>query len=185
VDKKEQIIQAAMKLLTENGVQATPMSAIAKAANTGMGTIYNYFPTKEALINAIYLHVKGTEINLLGTALDETKSLKIRLFHFYAAFVDFYLKYPLSFAFMDQFQSSPIISEETRKEGKANFLPLFNLLKQGQKDGLIKEMELESLLQFLAGSITIFVRWLQDQPKSQREELLKLQWRMVWDAIKE
>jgi AcrR family transcriptional regulator len=185
VDKKEQIIQAAMKLLTENGVQATPMSAIAKAANTGMGTIYNYFPTKEALINAIYLHVKGTEINLLGTALDETKSLKIRLFHFYTAFVEFYLKYPLSFAFMDQFQSSPIISEETKKEGKANFLPLFNLLKQGQKDGLIKEMELESLLQFLAGTITTFVRWVQDQPKSHREALLKQQWRMVWDAIKE
>jgi AcrR family transcriptional regulator len=46
VDKKEQIIKAAMKLLTERGVQATPMSAIAKAANTGMGTIYNYFATK-------------------------------------------------------------------------------------------------------------------------------------------
>jgi hypothetical protein len=99
--------------------------------------------------------------------------------------VEFYLKYPLSFAFMDQFQSSPIISEETKKEGKANFLPLFNLLKQGQKDGLIKEMELESLLQFLAGTITTFVRWVQDQPKSHREALLKQQWRMVWDAIKE
>lgn len=116
MDKKIQIIQAAMKLLAENGVQATPLSAIAKAANTGMGTIYNYFPTKEALINAIYLHIKGSEFNLLATAEDESKALKVRLFHFYSAFVEFYLKYPNSFAFMDQFHSSPIITEVTKEE---------------------------------------------------------------------
>ncbi|WP_290790768.1 TetR/AcrR family transcriptional regulator [Flavihumibacter sp. UBA7668] len=185
MDKKEQIILAAMKLLTEKGVQATPMSAIAKAANTGMGTIYNYFPTKEALINAIYLHIKGSEFHLLGTAPDESKSLKSRFFQFYAVFVDFYLKYPYSFAFMDQFHSSPIITEETREMGKANFLPVINLLMQGQKDGIIKEMELESLLQFLSGTITTYVRWLQSQPKNKREDLMKLQLRMVWDAIKE
>jgi AcrR family transcriptional regulator len=40
---------AAMKLLVDRGIQATPMSAIAKAAGTGMGTIYNYFATKEDL----------------------------------------------------------------------------------------------------------------------------------------
>ncbi|MBL7769215.1 MAG: TetR/AcrR family transcriptional regulator [Flavipsychrobacter sp.] len=185
MDKKIQIIQAAMKLLAENGVQATPMSAIAKAANTGMGTIYNYFPTKEALINAIYLHIKGSEFNLLATAEDESKALKVRLFHFYSAFVEFYLKYPNSFAFMDQFHSSPIITDVTKEEGKANFLPVINLLKQGQKDGLIKEIELDSLLHFLAGTITTFVRWVQGQPKSHRENLLKQQWRMIWDAIKE
>jgi TetR/AcrR family transcriptional regulator, repressor of fatR-cypB operon len=57
VDKKLQIIHAAMKLLIANGVQATPMSAIAREANTGMGTIYNYYATKEELINAIYIFI--------------------------------------------------------------------------------------------------------------------------------
>ena len=47
-----------MTLLIENGVQGTPMSAIAKEANTGMGTIYNYFPTKEDLINSTYIYIK-------------------------------------------------------------------------------------------------------------------------------
>ncbi|WP_290707307.1 TetR/AcrR family transcriptional regulator [Flavihumibacter sp. CACIAM 22H1] len=185
MDKREQIILAAMKLLCEKGVQATPMSAIAKAANTGMGTIYNYFPTKEALINGIYLHIKTAEILVMDTALDETKSLKLRFFHFYTAFVHYYLKYPYSFAFMDQFHSSPVILEETREAGKANFLPVIELLTDGQKQGLIKEMELESLLQFLSGTINTFVRWLQTKPAKQREVLLKQQLRMVWDAIKE
>ena len=62
VDKREQIILAAMTLLIENGVQGTPMSAIAKEANTGMGTIYNYFPTKEDLINSTYIYIKQDEL---------------------------------------------------------------------------------------------------------------------------
>ncbi len=176
---------AAMKLFTEKGVQASPMSAIAKAANTGMGTIYNYFPTKEALINAIYLHIKGSELDVMNMIMDESLSLKLRFFNFYNAFVEYYLKYPYSFAFMDQFHSSPIITQETRDAGKANFMPVINLLQQGQKDGLIKEIELESLLHFLAGTITTFVRWIQDQPAEKRDALLKQQLRLVWDAVKE
>ena len=54
--KKEAIIAAALELLVEKGVHNTPMSEIAKAAGTGMGTIYNHFSCKEEIIIA-----KGAE----------------------------------------------------------------------------------------------------------------------------
>lgn len=173
-----------MKLLTEKGVQATPMSAIAKAANTGMGTIYNYFPTKEALINSIYLYIKRSGIHLIDTARDSNLSLKTRFFDFYTAFVQFYLKYPESFVFMDQFHSSPIITEETKAAGKEDFQPVLALIEQGQKEGIIKEMELEPLLQFLSGTITTYVRWIMTL-STPPDEHLKQHLRLVWDAIKE
>jgi len=46
------------------------MSAIAKAANTGMGTIYNYFTTKEELINSIYLYIKRLRHHVDFRSLD-------------------------------------------------------------------------------------------------------------------
>lgn len=174
-----------MKLLTERGVQATPMSAIAKAANTGMGTIYNYFATKEDLINAIYLYIKRSEIHLVAKALDEHTPLKARFFSFYTAFVSFYFKYPESFAFMDQFHSSPIITGATREEGQQDFLPVILLISQGQQDGIIKTMDLDALLHFLAGTITTYVRWIQASGKENEQVLLDQQLRLVWDAIKE
>lgn len=185
VDKKEQIILAAMRLLTERGVQATPMSAIAKEANTGMGTIYNYFETKEDLINAIYLYIKRSEIHLVAKALDGEVSLKARFFSFYTAFINFYFKFPESFAFMDQFHSSPIITGSTREAGKQDFLPVISLIQQGQMDGIIKSMELDALLHFLSGTITTYVRWMQASGKEGNQVLLDQQLRLVWDAIKE
>lgn len=185
MDKKEQIILAAMKLLTERGVQATPMSAIAKAANTGMGTIYNYFATKEELINAIYLYIKRSEIYLIAKALDADTSLKARFFGFYTAFINFYFKYPESFAFMDQFHSSPIITDATRDAGQQDFLPVIALIQQGQQDGIIKQMDLDALLHFLAGTITTYVRWMKASGKENEQAYLDPQLRLVWDAIKE
>lgn len=174
-----------MRLLTERGVQATPMSAIAKAANTGMGTIYNYFATKEELINAIYLYIKRSEIHLVAKALESDSSLKSRFFSFYTAFISFYFKYPESFAFMDQFHSSPIITQSTRDAGQADFMPVISLIQQGQQDGIIKNMDLDALLHFLAGTITTYVRWVKGSGKDNDQALVDQQLRLVWDAIKE
>lgn len=174
-----------MRLLTERGVQATPMSAIAKAANTGMGTIYNYFATKEELINAIYLYIKRSVIHLVTDSVNSSSSLKARFFSFYAGVVDFYFKYPEGFAFMDQFQSSPLITEKTKEIGQQDFMPVIDLLRQGQKEGIIKEMDLNALLHFLAGTISTYVRWMQSEGKENDKLYLDRQLRLVWDAIKE
>ncbi len=174
-----------MRLLTERGVQATPMSAIAKAANTGMGTIYNYFATKEELINAIYLYIKRSVIHLVAETVNSNAPLKARFFSFYSGLVNFYFKYPESFAFMDQFHSSPLITENTRLAGQQDFMPVIDLLQQGQKDGIIKKMDLNAILHFLAGSITTYIQWMQSEGKENDETHLERQFRLVWDAIKE
>lgn len=184
VSKKEKILIAAMKLLVENGIQATPMSAIAKAAGTGMGTIYNYFPTKEDLINAIYLHIKTFEIAQTLKSLDQSSSLKAQFLAFYMAFINFYLKHPESFAFMAQMQNAPIITEATKAQGKTAFTPVFELIKQGQREGIIKDIEMESILYFLAGTINTFVRWILEMPAKSRKQKMEDQLRLVWDAVK-
>ncbi len=173
-----------MKLLAEKGIQATPMSAIAKAAGTGMGTIYNYFTTKEELINAIYLHIKHTELKLINKDIDLSASLKARFFHYYTSFINFYLKYPDSFAFMDQYQNSPVITSCTKDAGKEDFMPIVALIQKGQDEGIIKQMEMDALLQFLSGTITTYVRWTIGMSSKKQTAHLEQQMRLVWDAIK-
>lgn len=174
----------AMTLFVEKGIQATPMSAIAKAANTGMGTIYNYFPTKEALINAIYLHVKTYEINQTLSSLNSNKTIKVKFLDFYMSFINFYLKYPQSFAFLNQMQNSPIITKSTKEQGKNAFIPVFDLIIQGQKEGIIKSVEMESIINFLAGTINSFVNWLLQHPKKDHKSKIETQLQLVWDAMK-
>jgi len=45
------IISAAMQLFVEQGVEATTMEQIALQVDVAKGTLYNYFPVKEAIID--------------------------------------------------------------------------------------------------------------------------------------
>ena len=51
---REHILQVAHDALAESG--ATSLNEIAKRAGVGAGTLYRHFPTREALILAVYQH---------------------------------------------------------------------------------------------------------------------------------
>lgn len=51
---RKAVIAAATEMVAEKGLKATTMRGIAKAAGIGEATIYNYFPTKEAILYAYY-----------------------------------------------------------------------------------------------------------------------------------
>ncbi|MGH9627214.1 MAG: TetR/AcrR family transcriptional regulator, partial [Bryobacteraceae bacterium] len=44
---RAQIVAAAIRLFSEQGIDAVTVDQIAAAADVGKGTIYNYFQTKE------------------------------------------------------------------------------------------------------------------------------------------
>jgi AcrR family transcriptional regulator len=50
----QKIIQAALALFKQRGFDATTMEQIAQEADIARGTLYNYFPVKEAILN-IYI----------------------------------------------------------------------------------------------------------------------------------
>lgn len=58
-DKRTAIMETALKLFTERGFQGTSTAQISKEAGVATGTFFNYFPTKEDLINSLYFEVKG------------------------------------------------------------------------------------------------------------------------------
>lgn len=173
-----------MLLLIENGVQATPMSAIAKAANAGMGTIYNYFPTKEDLINAIYIYIKLDEIKAISAPFTN-ESVKKHFDHFYRSMVTYMVENPQHFRFMDQFHSSPIITAATRSEGAEAFASYTNVLKRGQEQDIIKDISIEEIMQFINGGLMGFIRWLLATDRPLTPAMLDNQLRIAWDAIKE
>lgn len=51
--RRAQLIDAALELFSKRGIEATRVSDIARAAGVAQGLLYNYFPSKEALVMAI------------------------------------------------------------------------------------------------------------------------------------
>lgn len=183
MDKKMQILHAAMKLLTEHGLQATPMSAIAKEANTGMGTIYNYYATKEDLINAAYLHIKTDEYKHIFAPFSDD-SVKKCFDHFYLGMLQYLIDRPLYFRFIDQYHNSPVINLDTQLAVFKFFNPVVQVLVKGQEQGIIKNIPTEELLQFLNGGLTGFLRWAIANTDKIQANTLQNQLKIAWDAIK-
>lgn len=58
LDKRKCLLAAALELFETRGFDAVAVPEIANAAGVATGTIYRYFETKEALVNALYRHWK-------------------------------------------------------------------------------------------------------------------------------
>lgn len=63
-EKREKIFRTAMKEFSKNGLVGTKVGDIAKQAGISHGSMYSYFPTKDALINTVIL--KGYELQRNG-----------------------------------------------------------------------------------------------------------------------
>ncbi|HYL97964.1 MAG TPA: helix-turn-helix domain-containing protein, partial [Blastocatellia bacterium] len=49
---RQQILTAAINLFSEHGIDNVTVEQIAEAADVGIGTVYNYFDTKEGIVVA-------------------------------------------------------------------------------------------------------------------------------------
>ena len=50
---RERILETASKLFAAGGFEAATTRDIARGADIAVGTVFNYFPTKEAIVEAL------------------------------------------------------------------------------------------------------------------------------------
>jgi len=180
--KREIILNAALELLVKKGVHNTPMSEIAKAAGTGMGTIYNYFPTKEILINEIYIDIKQLEETLFMKV--NTDQPIITVFENYmTSIIEFFIHNQSYFNFLLQLEASPIITKKNKEEGSKSVEMMAQVLKDGQHNKIVKNIDIDEILVFIGGAITSYLKQYFSTSKK-KQSILKNHIRMVWDGIK-
>jgi AcrR family transcriptional regulator len=68
---RDKVLAAAREAFTENGA-STSLEAIARRAGVGIGTLYRHFPTRQALLEAVYVD----EVEQLARAAGELASLE-------------------------------------------------------------------------------------------------------------
>ena len=68
---RDKVLAAAREAFTENGA-ATSLEAIARRAGVGIGTLYRHFPTRQALLEAVYVD----EVEQLAKAAGELSAME-------------------------------------------------------------------------------------------------------------
>ncbi|MBF8436440.1 TetR/AcrR family transcriptional regulator [Halanaerobiaceae bacterium Z-7014] len=75
-NKKELILDSAIKVMAEEGYYFTKMSWIADRAGIAVGTIYNYFSSKEEVLEEIFAREFKKRLDLLAE-LEESPELSV------------------------------------------------------------------------------------------------------------
>ncbi len=87
-DRPHQIIQAALEVFDENGLTGARLEDIAKRAGVSKGTIYLYFPNKEALFRDV-VRISVIEAIEYGEKIPRGQNATEQLRHFMAAYWHF------------------------------------------------------------------------------------------------
>jgi len=77
---RQNILQAARRLFARKGYEATTTRDIALAAEIASGTLFNYFPTKEAIVASLANDAMGEALAETGERIADAESLEEGLF---------------------------------------------------------------------------------------------------------
>jgi TetR/AcrR family transcriptional regulator, repressor of fatR-cypB operon len=149
-EKREAILQAALELVAENGLQHTPMSLISKRSRASAGIIYHYFESKEDLLETLYWRIKRDMTSAIVAVDDPRQPLAKRFQTLWLSIFRYCLAHPQEMAFLQQYECVPKAKQHgTLLHSKAKTLDelIENLRTQDAFDDLpLEEKTLYSLI---------------------------------------
>ncbi|WAI01547.1 TetR/AcrR family transcriptional regulator [Methanogenium organophilum] len=182
-DKKAALLQSALKLFTERGFHGTSTAQISKEAGVATGTLFNYFPTKEDLINALYFDVKGKLSRSMGKDLQTQITFHDKLKKIWYNMTEWGLNNPDDFLFVGQFCSSPYITSYTREEVSKEYVFLNELVKEGITNEDLRDYPIILVTSMLYQSNRTVVNLILESKPQNTDEIIEDGFQIIWDGL--
>lgn len=185
MDKREEILKAALKLFVEFGFHATPTSKIAKEAGVANGTLFHYFKTKEELIIVLYIDIKTRLNKAIYSDLKTETPNQVLYKTMYVNTLNWSLNHKAEFYFVQQFLSSPFQNlvpiEEVAKQTK----PHFDLFESGVQKKVLKSLPADLLYIMINSHIVGIHSYLSSNtfPETKQKKVISDSFDMLWDMI--
>ncbi len=180
MNKRENILKAALKLFVTQGEQATSMKLIGKEAKCGIGTMYNYFCSKDILINELFVEIKTKLFKTIIESLDTNAPVKQQFIAVWLKAVDFAISNHLEYRYLDMFSHTPKISKQSEEKVSKLIYPVIEIYEKGKREGIIKDLDTITLIIFTTGGIT---ESIINKPDINEQEIKSIIL-MAWDAVK-
>lgn len=183
-NKRTAIMKASLKLFTERGFHGTSTAQISKEAGVATGTLFNYFPTKEDLINSLYFEVKGKLSCSMGKEIETESTYQDKLKKLWSNLVNWGVNNQEEFLFVGQFCSSPYISKFTHEEVMKEYVFLHNLVNEGIETGEIRDFSAElTIAMFYQGSRTVVNFILDSDSSLDEKKVLEDGFQIIWRGL--
>ncbi|MBI4750510.1 MAG: TetR/AcrR family transcriptional regulator [Acidobacteria bacterium] len=184
IDKGEAILQAALELFSERGFHGTAMPLVSERAGVSAGTIYRYFESKEALVNALYQKWKTALLDHILDGFPEQAPFREQFHVFWQRYASFAQEFPMAFQFLELHHHSPYLDERSRLTEQKGHQRMVELFHENQRLQILKSFEVELLVAFVWGALSgVLKAGLKgDFPLTQ--EMIDAAEACCWEAIR-
>jgi AcrR family transcriptional regulator len=183
-DKREQIVKAALELFVERGFYGTAVPEIADRAQVGAGTIYRYFESKEALVNAIYRELK---LEFSHTVLDDFPASaptreQFRLL--WTRMAKFAIENTNAFSFLELHHHARYLDAESRAVEQRMTELITHVVVSAQARGELKAANPRLLMGIVMGGFVGVIRSCLDFDEALDKANWVLAEQCCWEAIR-
>lgn len=182
--KLEAIAHATYRLVAERGLSALTLGAIARAAGIATSTLYVYYDSKEALLEALYARAKTATFQRFVENDIPDAGLKPRIRQIWSAMLDNRRDNRFQVLFLEQCHGSHYMSDDNRALG-AGFARFFHqILEDGQAAEILKPVALPFLLASIMGSVKETAQLIGAHSVADDAATRATSFLLCWDAIK-
>jgi TetR/AcrR family transcriptional regulator, fatty acid metabolism regulator protein len=138
-EKRDQILAAAVRVFAARGYEASRVGDIARDAGVAYGLVYHYYPSKEAVLEAVFREAWGRLLAAVGLAEETGKGAADQLSLVVKIVLRAWRDDPdLVRLLVREITRSPHIQDELDEIGQA-FATLERIVAQGQVQGSFRD----------------------------------------------
>ncbi len=149
---REAILRAALELMSARSYQATTVPDVAARAGVAAGTIYLHFPSKEALVNAVYRESKLEMQRFLTEAMAAARSPRGGFRRLWRGLFEFSRKQPEAFRFLEMHRHLPYLDRASREVAQCVFDGVADFVREAQRQGSVRKAPPEVLIALAFGA---------------------------------
>src|SRR5580692_835693 len=173
-DKGEAILAAALDLFVERGFHGTSVPSVAERAGVAAGTIYHYFASKEALVNALYKRWKAEISARIIVDFPFDKPVREQLRTIWERMAEFALSHRKELAFLELHHHGSYLDDESRRIENTTLDFGVAMVEKAQGEQAIKALPASFLVELVNGAfLGVFRAGIEGRLPLDKDTLMK------------
>ncbi len=181
-NKKNKILKTALRLFARNGLRETTTSQIAREAGVANGTLFHYFPTKDDIIDTLFLLCSINAERYYRKGLEKHKSIKGKFMQLLRNWLDFALDHTDQYLFINLYLTSTYLSKEEKILVFSEFIE--KIIEPGERQKLFKDSPPELIVEVTGNLLhVLIVHFLDNRHKASDPEYVERALSFIWDSV--
>ncbi|MEZ8819664.1 TetR/AcrR family transcriptional regulator [Vibrio sp. 10N.222.54.A1] len=186
ITKRQKILDAALLLFSQQGLEGTSTGQIAKTAGVAKATLFHHFENKSLLIDELFRELKIELFSTLDQHTEIAEQDRYQAFKFmWITGLEWALENPVAMKFFTNVHFDP--TTQTREVIVSKmFASLDEIILKGQETGELMVLDINLVRHFIHSHFLICANWLIEQnelPPEQSAKYINDSFDMCWRAV--